>query len=592
MTISVGLSAAFVIFWGWQTNWLLLSIGLALLLESSRFIRVRWEFSDLDIYRVSVLSSCMLVALFLFRLLAGDLESASIDILKWLPLIFSPLLLAQKYGTTGKISYHSIFLFWRDRPGRSKKPRYIDLAPFYFALCLLSASIANVRTAGFYLGLVALCLWLLWINRSRHYHPLLTGVCLILAISLGYAGQVGLAQLQGQVEESVSQWYSGWLRNDFDPNQSETALGQLGELKLSDRILFRVASPAGSLLLREGSYPLYRSGRWLADPPDLSPIRAEADETTWHLAELPGPEQKITVFDFLRKNSASLKLPNGTALVSNLPVFGMKRNLFGAVLVSGGPGLLSYDVHYHEHVSADQPPRPSDLNLPKKLAPTLHQITEKLGIQEISPTERVQRLQEFFSQNFSYSLVQKKACAAPDALEYFLLTSHQGHCEFFASATVLLLRAAGIPARYAIGYAVDEYSPWEKRYIVRQRHAHAWTLVYLDGHWQDLDTTPAIWREAESSPLVLFQKISDLGNWLRFAFSQWRWREGHGMPDSHWFFMVIMVILISYMAFLWRKYRPARAARSRSDSPPEPAWPGGDSEFYRIEKMTLFTQHS
>jgi transglutaminase-like putative cysteine protease len=43
-------------------------------------------------------------------------------------------------------------------------------------------------------------------------------------------------------------------------------------------------------------------------------------------------------------------------------------------------------------------------------------------------------------------------------LARFLLRTRSGHCEYFATATVLLLRQLGIPARYAVGYAVHEAS--------------------------------------------------------------------------------------------------------------------------------------
>ena len=58
----------------------------------------------------------------------------------------------------------------------------------------------------------------------------------------------------------------------------------------------------------------------------------------------------------------------------------------------------------------------------------------------------------------------------------FLLRTRSGHCEYFATATVLLLRQLGIPARYAVGYAVHEATG--RKYVVRQRDAHAWCLVW------------------------------------------------------------------------------------------------------------------
>ena len=73
-----------------------------------------------------------------------------------------------------------------------------------------------------------------------------------------------------------------------------------------------------------------------------------------------------------------------------------------------------------------------------------------------------------------------------------------GHCEYFAAASVFLLRQAGIPARLANGYVVEEYNPEQNLYIVRSRHAHAWAIAYINGVWQIVDSTPSQWLEMEN----------------------------------------------------------------------------------------------
>ena len=100
------------------------------------------------------------------------------------------------------------------------------------------------------------------------------------------------------------------------------------------------------------------------------------------------------------------------------------------------------------------------------------------------PAQAVQRVMQHFASGFSYSLWRD---APPPAgvtpLADFMTRTRQGHCEYFAAAATILLRAAGVPARYATGYAVMEYSGLEQAYVVRARHAHAWTRAYLDGRW-------------------------------------------------------------------------------------------------------------
>ncbi len=80
---------------------------------------------------------------------------------------------------------------------------------------------------------------------------------------------------------------------------------------------------------------------------------------------------------------------------------------------------------------------------------------------------------------------------AESPIEEFLLTTKEGHCEYFASAMVLLLRSEGIPARLVTGFLGAEISRFEDYYVVRQSNAHAWVEAYVDGSgWITLDPTP------------------------------------------------------------------------------------------------------
>lgn len=72
---------------------------------------------------------------------------------------------------------------------------------------------------------------------------------------------------------------------------------------------------------------------------------------------------------------------------------------------------------------------------------------------------------------------------------WFLEDSDTGYCVHFASAATVLLRAAGIPARYVEGYTVE--AKGGETTIVRERMSHAWVEYYLDHvGWVILDATP------------------------------------------------------------------------------------------------------
>lgn len=80
-----------------------------------------------------------------------------------------------------------------------------------------------------------------------------------------------------------------------------------------------------------------------------------------------------------------------------------------------------------------------------------------------------------------------------DPIEDFLFNRKEGHCEYFATALTLMLRAAKIPARLVSGYkggvVRSDRSDWLE---VQQRFAHVWVEAWVnDRGWTTFDATPA-----------------------------------------------------------------------------------------------------
>ncbi len=141
------------------------------------------------------------------------------------------------------------------------------------------------------------------------------------------------------------------------------------------------------------------------------------------------------------------------------------------------------------------------LQVPESLAPLLGEFREKHGLtfpEELAPGNYVfeypdflGRLAGLFQLQYSYSLSPPALPQGRDFVEYFLNDSRTGYCVHFATAAVLLCRSAGIPARYAEGYAVPsgKSGVWQD---VPDRNAHAWLEVYYNGTgWLPVEVTPA-----------------------------------------------------------------------------------------------------
>jgi transglutaminase-like putative cysteine protease len=82
----------------------------------------------------------------------------------------------------------------------------------------------------------------------------------------------------------------------------------------------------------------------------------------------------------------------------------------------------------------------------------------------------------------------------------FLLNDHIGNCTYYAGSAFLLLRACGIPARIATGYAIVDRSSNNKGwYWVYNKQAHAWIQIFFPEYgWLDFDTTVGDSEQAEA----------------------------------------------------------------------------------------------
>ena len=97
----------------------------------------------------------------------------------------------------------------------------------------------------------------------------------------------------------------------------------------------------------------------------------------------------------------------------------------------------------------------------------------------------------FREQKFTYTL--EPPLLGHHSVDEFIFTTRQGFCEHFTSAFVVLMRAAGVPARVVTGYLGGEYNPLGNYLIVSQSDAHAWSEVWIDNRgWVRVDPTNSV----------------------------------------------------------------------------------------------------
>lgn len=578
-----------ILFWGWQSGHWVWAVMLVLLFEGNRLFNFRYKWSDPDLRRISDLCTLFCMLLFIYLLFKWQTAGVMIMLIQWFPVLLSPIMAAQVYSSDDKIDVSSLFFVLRRRrdKGDRQKPILYNLTYPYIAVCMVSASAANIRNGYFYMALAGFACWGLWVNRSGRYPLFGFFLVFILAAGTGFAGHHGLHHLQLLLERKGQEWFSHIRRFDPDPFQTRTAIGDIGTLLPSKKIIFKVQSGNRTLfpiLLREASYDIYNHAMWIATRPDVMSLNPDHTRRNWTLIPGYGFPEKITVFSYLHKGEGVLKLPQHAVQINNLPAAEMKLNRFGTMKASGAPGFGVYHILLNRAIQFHSAPTEYDLHVPNKEKRVLKDISIKLGLKGRSDQAVVKVVEDFFKKKFTYTLTQERKTGPGTRVGFFLTQSKKGHCEFFATAAVLLLRTAGIPARYAKGYSVSEYSALEDRYIVRDRDAHAWARVYIDGKWRDFDATPASRINEVNRSETWWNLFSDLWYYIRFKISEWWWMEKKTVRiKSVWWILVIIFGFAAGRFIMKRKIRNQKqvASTQRFTSRRQA---GIDSEFYQIEQ--------
>ena len=549
------LVGAALLFWGWQSDFFVLGAVMAVVLESARFVKARWELSDEDFSRIWTFCAVLFLASGAYGFASNNGPASvgglftdsgfqarsnvgissgrtAVLLIRWLPMTFFLFVAAQVFSNREGIPLETISLILQRRWRAARKAgrpapasRTVNVSYPYFLVTLFAAGAHPVTSNdGFFWVLSALLAWALWTQRSRRFGWALWGGTMGLAILAAYGGQRGLVQLKEALDRYNPDWFMNWRHPQFSPRESRTEIGEIGRSMTSGRIIIRLETTNGiaPAYLREASYRTYRSTVWHegGSKDNFGYIPEQPiNSGNWSLLTDKTNAASVSIASYLPGGKGLLPLPTDCGRLEQLPAFSVEKNNVGAVRVEG-PGLVIFNALYGTGATIDFPPDTNeDLAVPDEEKSALDQVLASLHLESATRESKLAGLSRYFASGFAYSLWQERPKVKDTnvtALGRFLLSTHSGHCEYFATATVLLLRELGIPARYTVGYAVHEQSG--KKYFVRQSDAHAWCRVWNDrtGSWGDFDTTPGSWLEAERKQRSSFQFLSD--GWSRMMF--------------------------------------------------------------------------
>lgn len=351
-----------------------------------------------------------------------------------------------------------------------------------------------------------------------------------------------------------------------------TRIGSVGAIKNSSAVRWRLRPEAGPVpnYLVDATFNYFTRTQWSnnvmhlrAFRPILPPPAQDSGGDKWAVVADPEPvAQKFRLRGRPHAEWTILPLSSRVNRLCDLPATRVERNGLGVVRADSTTPVLDFEIECGLRNTLQPPPGPSDLGVPPDLEPVLRPLEQELGLHKMTPEAAAAAVSRHFQTRFQYTLDPEGA-----SLEDFLTRTHAGHCEYFGTATTLLLRAAGIPARYQTGFSVAEFDAKTNQWIVRGTHAHAWCVAWIDGDWRIVDSTPSDWLARDSDRIPFWQNFLDWWDEKWMAFEIWRETSqasavvGRSIP-----WILAAVILYTVVRF-WMGRRRSAARRTGPAGP-------------------------
>lgn len=528
------------------------------------------------------------------------------------------------------------------KAGRDVRPIQVHIGYPYLCFVMVASAMTRIDEIAFFAGAgILMAVSLFFASSVSMLRPARTVIALFLVVLFGAGGSVGLKALWMRLDSPYSRMGGGFTSGDL----SQTAIGKLGTLKQSKGIRWRVqeAPVEEPRLFREAVYNHYSDaqwwhrpvperggdggGRWMEVRRKSKQESSEVDkregdyEPLWdrvsedgarefafdekEFARDPDKRRRLTVKGRV-DTKTPLPLPDDAQRLSGFQVTdgGVDVNSLGTVrLENPDHGVASFEVFVggrplHEAL----PDQERDLQVPlAERAPGrldtneqwvedperegIRDVCDAWGLRGLSAGEAVQVIRDkFFSSEFTYSMFLRSEHPSQksSAVARFLSDTRVGHCEYYATAAVLLLREAGIPARYCVGYSGQEKND-DGEWLLRGSHAHAWcrvwhgkippdeipdgTDLFSYGRWKDFDATTPRWPELEGSGEKWSQQLVDWWHNIREDALIWRTSPGNA-GKINWVLLIAGAFMAVYLTVrLWKD-------RTRQDGDPGYRWKG------------------
>jgi protein-glutamine gamma-glutamyltransferase len=404
-----------------------------------------------------------------------------------------------------------------------------------------------------YIGLATVALMVGHLRRQSERHrvrdvPLGRGLIVTTGALSGVIMAVALV-----VFVTFPRVSQGWAGRGDVPASSiagfsdQVSIGEHGSTILANpQIVLRVEFPdgpppnLGGLHWRGRSYDRFDGVRWTRSqglPPSSAP-------TSWYRERWGGELIEQRIFASALDARVLFALHPAVEIDSDNGIQPLFDN--AGDFVYWGSGSPAYTA-----VSPSAPPtpdqlrepargyRPSDahfLQLPRRLDPRIRELADSLTRGIDNRYDQAVAVRNWL-QTFTYTR-QLPATAGQATLQHFLFERRAGHCEYFSTAMVVLLRHLGIEARNVNGFLGGQWNAFGNYLVVTQNEAHSWVEAWFPGYgWVTFDPTPAGPSSGDVSSVwfwpgrILFDGVQHRWN---------KWVLDYGVDDQAGLFSSLM----------------------------------------------------
>ncbi|HEY8563104.1 MAG TPA: DUF3488 and transglutaminase-like domain-containing protein [Pyrinomonadaceae bacterium] len=289
---------------------------------------------------------------------------------------------------------------------------------------------------------------------------------------------------------------------------STVRLGEIGRIQQNDEVVMRVQIEGedmgtfGGIRWRGVALDTFDNKTWSKSKSVSQNSFVNSENGLFQVDTLRDRKGIIEQTVYLEPIDTSVLfgLPRLVAVQGSFPVV-QKDGYGGVTSVRNSLERISYKVFSDRSMPSVEALRKDNavysaedinyLQIPERFDQRIGQLAFEISKDKTNRYDKAKAIEQYLDTQFGYTLEQKAGGDEP--LADFLFNVREGHCEYFATAMVMMLRTQGIAARVVNGFQRGEYNETADMYVVKQKNAHSWVEVYFprEKAWITFDPTPA-----------------------------------------------------------------------------------------------------